>query len=311
MLLLFLNCKITVFSLIYFHHFYILTIKNIDNAIMKNYYKIILLSIFILIFLRQNDFCFAQITRSDFVIGEKLKIESKILDEKKIVVVIPPFNYKDRPDEKYPVVYVLDPGNNLFAVNGIVNYYSDVLKIMPKMIVVGIVTNDREHDMLPVPKPDFPTGGGADKFLDFIDSELTHSIDSLYPANSSRCIIGHSAGGLFAIYALQNRPELFDSFIAIDPSLWYDDESCVLKTAEFFKSRKDIKKSLFISISEEKNMGIFPFITQLEKYAPEGFVWDYIHYKNESHNTLGFKSICAGFEMIYKNWKPKEDNSKK
>ena len=44
-------------------------------------------------------------------------------------------------------------------------------------------------------------------------------------------------------------------------------------------------------------------MTVLEKYAPEGVKWDYMHYKNETHNSLGFKSICAGFEMIYKDWK--------
>ena len=63
-------------------------------------------------------------------------------------------------------------------------------------------------------------------------------------------------------------------------------------------------------MSNEKKMGVFPFIDALEEYAPEGLMWDYVHYKNESHNSLGFKSICAGFEMIYKNWKPenKKDN---
>jgi len=64
-----------------------------------------------------------------------------------------------------------------------------------------------------------------------------------------------------------------------------------------------IKKSIFISLSNEKEMGVFPFIEVLEKYAPDGFKWDYIHYKRETHNSLGFKSICAGFEMIYKDWK--------
>ena len=54
-------------------------------------------------------------------------------------------------------------------------------------------------------------------------------------------------------------------------------------------------------------MGVFPFIEVLEKYAPAGIKWDYIHYKNETHNSLGFKSICAGFEMIYKDWKIKDD----
>lgn len=56
-------------------------------------------------------------------------------------------------------------------------------------------------------------------------------------------------------------------------------------------------------------MGVFPLIEVLEKYAPDDLKWDYIHYENETHNSLRFKNICAGFEMIYKDWKP-EDNSK-
>ena len=263
--------------------------------------------IFTLLILTQFSICSAQQKKSDFVIGDKVSFESKVLNERKTIVIIPPYNYKDRPDEKFPVVYVLDPGNNLFATFGIVNYYSDMLKIMPSMIIVGIVSNDREKDYLPTPSKEQPTGGGADKFLHFIKSELVTFIDSTYPANSERCIIGHSAGGLFAIYTLENQPELFDSFICIDPSLWYDDQSCVKKMADFLKNNKDIKKSIFISLSNEKEMGVFPFIDVLETDAPEGLKWDYIHYKNETHNSLGFKSICAGFEMIYKDWKTKND----
>ena len=263
----------------------------------------------ILLILTQFSICFAQQRKSDFVIGDKISFESKVLNERKTIVVIPPYNYKDRPDEKFPVVYVLDPGNNLFATFGIVNYYSEMLKIMPRMIIVGIVSNDRERDYLPTPSKEQPTGGGADKFLRFINSELVTVIDSTYPANSERCIIGHSAGGLFAIYALENQPELFNSYICIDPSLWYDDKSCIRKLPDFLKSNKDIKKSIFISLSNENGMGVFSFIDALDTYAPEGLKWDYIHYKNETHNSLGFKSICAGFEMIYKDWKT-DDNTK-
>jgi predicted alpha/beta superfamily hydrolase len=265
------------------------------------------MKILFFLILTQFSICFAQQKKSDFVIGDKISFESKVLNERKTIVVIPPYNYKDSPDEKFPVVYVLDPGNNLFATFGIVNYYSDMLKIMPRMIIVGIVSNDRERDYLPTPSKEQPTGGGADKFLRFINSELVTLIDSTYPANSERCIIGHSAGGLFAIYALKNQPELFNSFICIDPSLWYNDQSCIKEMTEFLKNNKDIKKSVFISLSNEKEMGVFSFIEVLEKYAPEGINWDYIHYKNETHNSLGFKSICAGFEMIYKDWKIKED----
>ena len=282
-----------------------------DEEMLKRMLEEVKLSskimILTLLILTQFSICSAQQKKSDFVIGDKISFESKVLNERKTIVVIPPYNYKDRPDEKFPVVYVLDPGNNLFATFGIVNYYSDMLKIIPRMIIVGIVSNDRERDYLPTPSKEQPTGGGADKFLRFINSELVTLIDSIYPANSERCIIGHSAGGLFAIYALENQPELFSSFICIDPSLWYDDQSCVRKMPDFLKNNKDIKKSIFISMSNENGMGVFSFIDALETYAPEGLKWDYIHYKSETHNSLGFKSICAGFEMIYKDWKIKDD----
>jgi hypothetical protein len=78
-----------------------------------------------LLIITQFSICSAQPKKSDFVIGDKISFESNVLNERKTIVVIPPYNYKDRPDEKFPVVYVLDPGNNLFATIGIVNYYSD------------------------------------------------------------------------------------------------------------------------------------------------------------------------------------------
>ena len=81
----------------------------------------IMMKISILLILTQFSICFAQQKKSDFVIGEKISFESNILNERKTIVVIPPYNYKDRPEEKYPVVYVLDPGNNLFATFGISN----------------------------------------------------------------------------------------------------------------------------------------------------------------------------------------------
>lgn len=276
---------------------------------MKTTKTTIFISFIVLILLILSNRSIAQQKYGDLIIGDKIHIMSKVLNEQKTIVVIPPFNYKDNPNEKFPVVYVLDVGNNLFAVYGIVNYYSVVLKIMPPMIIVGIVSSDREKDYLPAPSKECPTGGGADKFLKFIGSELVTYIDSTYPTTTERSIIGHSAGGLFAVYALENQQDLFDSYICIDPSLWYEDQLYVKRIPDFFKGNPDIKKKLFLTLSNENDMGTFSFIDMLSKHAPAGFGWDYIHYKNETHNSLGFKSICAGFEMIYKDWKPKQNSN--
>lgn len=254
------------------------------------------------LFFFQFNLCIAQQTTSDFVIGDKISFESKILNEKRIIVVIPPYNYKNHPDKKYPVVYVLDAGNNLLATNGIVSYYSKMLEIMPEMIIVGIINKDRIRDFTPTAIKEYPNGGGADMFIQFLDTELTSYIDTVYPTSGYNCILGHSVGGLFAIYALQTKPNLFDSFLTIDPSLFWNDMQCVNSIKDFFEENENLKKRLFISLSNEKNMGIYPFIGELEKYAAEDFIWEFKHYKNETHNSLGHKSICDGFEMLFKDW---------
>ena len=217
--------------------------------------------------------------------------------------MIPPLNYKNNPEKKYPVVYVLDAGNNLFATHGITNYYSKMLEIMPEVIIVGIVNKDRIHDFTPTVIKEYPNGGGADNFIQFIDSELTTYIDTIYPTSEYKCILGHSVGGLLAIYALQTKPDLFDSFLVIDPSLWWNEMQCVKSTKDFFEKNDKLKKRLFISLSNEKDLGVYPFLGELEKYAPNEFIWEFKHYKNETHNSLGHKSICDGFEMIFSDWK--------
>lgn len=269
---------------------------------IKIWNRLISSSILIALLFLQFSLCIAQQTTSDFVIGDKISFESKILNEKRIIVVIPPLNYKNHPDKKYPVVYVLDAGNNLFATHGIISYYSKMLEIMPEMIIVGIVNKDRERDFTPTSINEYPNGGGADKFIHFIDSELTAYIDTVYPTSDYKCILGHSIGGLLAIYALQTKPNLFDSFLVIDPSLWWDDMLCVKSTKDFFIKNDSLKKRLFISLSNEKGMGIYPFLGELEKYAPENFIWEFKHYKDEAHNSLGHKSMCDGFEMLFKDW---------
>ena len=269
--------------------------------------SLIATSILTALLFSQFSLCIAQQTTSDFVIGDKISLESKILNEKRIIVVIPPLNYKNHPDKKYPVVYVLDAGNNLFATHGIVSYYSKMLEIMPEMIIVEIVNKEREYDFTPNAIKEYPNGGGADNFIQFIDSELTTYIDKKYPTSKLKCILGHSIGGLLAIYTLQTKPNLFDSYLVIDPSLWWNDMQCVKSTKDFFEKEDSLNKRVFISLSNEEDMGIYPFIGELEKYAPNEFIWEFKHYKNETHNSLGHKSICDGFEMLFKDWEKEKE----
>jgi len=126
------------------------------------------------------------------------------------------------------------------------------------MIIVGVNNTDRARDMTPT-KPATAFGdmpwrggvGGADKFLSFIADELLPTIDRNYRTRPYRVLVGHSLGGLFAVYALINRPEVFKGYVVISPSLWWDDQVLVKAAQPFFAAHEDLRADLYMSMADE------------------------------------------------------------
>ena len=116
---------------------------------------------------------------------------------------------------------------------------------MSEMIVVGITNTDRTRDLSPTHVTttvgggntalQFPTSGGADKFLKFIETELIPEIEKRYRTQPYRILAGHSLGGLFAIHAMLSRPDVFQSYIAVSPALHWDNQVVVKRAEDFFK----------------------------------------------------------------------------
>jgi predicted alpha/beta superfamily hydrolase len=190
------------------------------------------------------------------VIGEKFQIESKVLAETRTYVIHTPASYKIGKDA-YPVLVLQDAENNFAYTSAAVNLLSGNGRI-PAMIVVGINNTDRTRDMTPSkPATDFGgtpwtgSAGGADKFLSFIADELLPTIDRNYRTRPYRVLIGHSLGGLFAVYALMNRPEVFKGYLIISPSLWWDDQALVKTAQPYFAAHKDLRADLYMTMGSE------------------------------------------------------------
>ena len=131
---------------------------------------------------------------------------------------------------------------------------------MPEMIVVAITNTDRTRDLTPtnasMPRRDgtemnFPTSGGSDKFLKFIETELIPKIEKDYRTQPYRVFAGHSFGGLFAIHSFLTRPEIFNAYIAVSPSMQWDNHLLSRKAEEFFKDRKELNRTLFLTLANE------------------------------------------------------------
>jgi predicted alpha/beta superfamily hydrolase len=242
---------------------------------------------------------------------ERLVIKSQVLGEERVVLVRTPAGYA-RGAERFPVLYMTDGGAHIQHTSGTISFLAANAR-MPEMIVVGITNTDRTRDLTPTrveqvpgnPNARFPTSGGADKFLKFIETELIPLVESKYRTQPYRVFAGHSLGGLFAVHTMLTRPELFNSYIAVSPSLQWDNFVLIDRAKEFFKARKELNRTLFTSLGNEpgdigKAFGLFREI--LGGQQVKGFVWEAVRYEDEDHGSVVLRSHYAGLRKVFDGW---------
>ncbi|MEJ0032808.1 MAG: alpha/beta hydrolase-fold protein [Bacteroidota bacterium] len=257
-------------------------------------------------------------------IGRKESLDSKLLNESRAYwVYVPPSASK--PGVKLPVLYVLDGDAHFHSVSGLIQILGTGVngtKVVPEMIVVAIPNTDRTRDLTPSHaetmmgrREEFLlTSGGGSKFLKFIKDELIPHIDQRYPTNSYRTLIGHSFGGITAINALYTIPETFDSYISIDPSLWWDNQLLLKQADSMLKTKDYSNKSLFIGQANTLDPGettnehfgsIKQYVEVLEKNKQSGLRWSYKYYPEDSHGSVPFISEYDGMRFIFEDFNPK------
>lgn len=174
-------------------------------------------------------------------IGRTIPIESRVLGETRQISVTLPRNYATSA-ERYPVLVVLDGEFEHEIAASIARFYA-ATSILPPTIVIGVRNVDRMRDMTTKPAPSFTppkeavaSAGGADRFLTFLADELLPYVDRSYRTAPMRVLVGHSLGGMFALYALAQRPTAFTGYVVMEPAIWWNDEL-------EFRSARDVLRS--------------------------------------------------------------------
>ncbi|MCP4727664.1 MAG: hypothetical protein GY863_21675, partial [bacterium] len=209
-------------------------------------------------------------------------------------------------NKKYPVFYLTDGYiNNFINTAGMIRYFSNTY--FPQMIVVGIPNTDRGRDLSVVVQEQLPGSGGAGKYIDFITDELIPHIDGNYRTTGHRILTGFSAGGQVVIYALLKASEHFNEYIAGSPAIGFGEDFLLNFAGDFFRSKKELRKFLFIPYYEEDFTVTGSYVQRLIDIMidnkPEGFKWNTKLYKGRGHvpaNTSyeGLREIFAGWERI-------------
>lgn len=270
-------------------------------------------------------------TNNQIVLGTIHTIESRILKEpRQVWVYVPEIIQGGRviAPSKYPVVYLLDGDAHFYSVVGMIQQLSSVNgnTICPEMIVVGITNTNRTRDLTPTAVaagPDMDsnfvnTSGGGPQFTRFLKEELMPYIDSTYPTLPYKVMIGHSLGGLTVVNTLLHHKDLFNAYVAIDPSMWWDDQK-LNKEAAAILSQKDYKgKSLFLGIANTMNSGmdtvrvkqdtaqdsehirsIFALNAIFRKNSSNGLSYSYKYYGDETHGSVPLISTYDALKHIF------------
>jgi predicted alpha/beta superfamily hydrolase len=237
------------------------------------------------------------------------KMFSKILDEEREVIVHLPEGYDRNPEQRYPVIYVLDGSSQDIHTAKSAALMARI-GVMPEVLVVGLPNTsgaNRNRDYSPpfmrvdIDEPDSPTGGG-EAFLAFLKNEAIPLIEKTYRTAPFRMLAGHSRGGLLVAYSLLAEPDLFHARFAHSPALWRDDALMVSKLADFLASAPDLQTFFYMSMGDKENdkmMGAYKnAIASIKMHSPKGLRWyadvtvGADHYSNpELATPVGFKKL--------------------
>ena len=194
--------------------------------------------------------------KNDIVLGSTFSINSKILNEERNWMISLPESYNDssKNKKKYPILILLDGAAHFKATSGIVHFLSSDrtrIHLMPETIIIAIENIDRERDFtvtkIKTKRPN--TMGGGRKFLAFIEKELIPFIDKKYNTKPTRTLVGHSLGGLLILNSFMDENSIFDTYISIDPSVWWNEKQMNSKVDAI--STSSLAKKLYIATANQ------------------------------------------------------------
>lgn len=155
-------------------------------------------------------------------------VHSRRLGNRTVYIALPD-GYAEG-SRRYPVLVCFDANDSSMFRLWVAEaaYVADNDGGVPPVIAVGIVNgSDRIHDMTPPPEgssvAQFPNGGGADAFADFVFDEVLPLVRGKYRTLPTTVLAGHSAGGLFALDVAATRPGATQAVVALSPAIWYND----------------------------------------------------------------------------------------
>ncbi|GLC24675.1 alpha/beta hydrolase [Roseisolibacter agri] len=246
-------------------------------------------------------------------IGETFTIASTVLGETRRINVYVPPGYDRGPDVRLPVLYMPDGGmaEDFLHVAGLVQVLTGNGGMRP-FILVGIENTERRRDMtgptdVASDRKIAPRVGGSAAFRTFIRAELMPRVRARYRTTGETAIVGESLAGLFVVETFLREPDLFDTYVALDPSLWWNGAQLLAQAGPTLRSRDVGPKTLFLANSDEPQ--IATHTRQLADVLRDGAFrdlrWHYLPMPEETHATIYHPAALRAFRTLFPPAAPK------
>ncbi len=237
---------------------------------------------------------------------ETFNIESKVMSETRVINVYLPPEYSAPREDAFPVLYMPDGGVHEDFPH-IANTLDSKIRSgeMKPLILVGIENTERRRDMtgptsVAKDRDVAPVVGGSADFRRFISTELIPEIHSRYRVTDESGIIGESAAGLFIVETFFLEPELFDTYIAISPSIWWNDEGLAKKAFDRLNQARDLDVDLYLTSANEADIApqVSRLVEEIRRSGNSGVRLKYEPRPDLRHNTI-YRSVAPAVMQWY------------
>ncbi|MBV8034551.1 alpha/beta hydrolase-fold protein [Roseateles sp.] len=242
------------------------------------------------------------------VIGDTLTLASRALAETRRINVYAPPGYAESPTARLPVLVMPDGGiaEDFLHVAGLlqVGFANGTLR---PFLLVGIENTQRRRDLTGPTEQDSdrkiaPQVGGSAAFRAFIRDELLPAVAARYRVTDERVLMGESLAGLFVVETWALEPGLFSTYIAFDPSLWWNNAGLTPTAQAALRQRKGAAPRLFLATSSEPSL-VAPaqtFVAMLKRELAPGSAWQYQPMPQETHATIYHPAALLALRQLFK-----------
>lgn len=250
----------------------------------------------------------AQAEPTPIVIGQSYALPSEVLGATREINVWLPPGYAES-GQSYPVLYLLDGGTtwqDFHHISGLAQL-GTVNGTTRDIIVIGIASVDRRNELaLPTENPEliarYPTHGQSERFRRFIAEEVQPFVESRFRTNGERALMGESLAGLFVVETFLKEPQMFDAWVAVSPSLWWDGGRLAQQSGAYLRDHSNDARTLILTMGDEgaEAQTLMETLTaNLREHALPGLTWTFQPRPDETHATIYHGAALDAFRRLY------------